>query len=179
MVKNPPAIAGDTSLIPGPGRFYTPQGNSACASRLSPRAHAQQQEKSLQGEAHALQLESSLHLPQLEKARKQQEDPVQPKQTKTPKALRWLTRICMSWPLTRPAPDPSLCSSHTGLLPVPEPAGHALASGYLHRLVILSEMLFPQVLHISIPQLLCTLVQRKPLSKASTLFKNIALGLPW
>ena len=30
MVKNPPANAGNTSSIPGPGRFHTPQG------RLSP-----------------------------------------------------------------------------------------------------------------------------------------------
>ena len=27
MVKNPPAIAGDTGLIPGLGRFYVLQGN--------------------------------------------------------------------------------------------------------------------------------------------------------
>ena len=27
VVKNPPANAGDTGLIPGPGRFHTLQGN--------------------------------------------------------------------------------------------------------------------------------------------------------
>ena len=27
VVKNPPASAGDMGLIPGPGRFYMPQGN--------------------------------------------------------------------------------------------------------------------------------------------------------
>ena len=27
MVKNPPANAGDTGSIPGPGRFHMPQGN--------------------------------------------------------------------------------------------------------------------------------------------------------
>ena len=26
-VKNPPASAGDTGLIPGPGRFHVPWGN--------------------------------------------------------------------------------------------------------------------------------------------------------
>ena len=28
--KNPPANAGDTGLIPGPGRFHMPQSNWAC-----------------------------------------------------------------------------------------------------------------------------------------------------
>ena len=40
-----------------------------------PRASALQQKKSLQGEAGALQLESSPHLPQLEKAHMQQRRP--------------------------------------------------------------------------------------------------------
>ena len=34
VVKNPPAAAGDTSSIPGPGRFHMPQGNSAHVSQL-------------------------------------------------------------------------------------------------------------------------------------------------
>ena len=46
--KNLPANAGDTGLIPGPGRFHMPQQLSLCTTtpeaRL-PRACAQQQEK--------------------------------------------------------------------------------------------------------------------------------------
>ena len=61
MVKNPPANAGDTGLIPGPGRFHMPQDNCALP-----------QEKPSQWEDHALQLESSPRLPQLEKAHVQQ-----------------------------------------------------------------------------------------------------------
>ena len=33
-VKNLPAKAGDTSLIPGPGKFHMPQGNKAGAPKL-------------------------------------------------------------------------------------------------------------------------------------------------
>ena len=79
MVKNPPANAGDTGSIPDPGRSHKPQGNWSQAPRLlslcsraqeprlrSPRAtitdaHSQQQEKLLQSEARALQLEKSPH----------------------------------------------------------------------------------------------------------------------
>ena len=32
MVKNPPANAGDTGSIPGPGRFHTPGGNEVHTS---------------------------------------------------------------------------------------------------------------------------------------------------
>ena len=68
VVKNPPANAGDTGSIPGPGRPRMPQSNWACAPQLLslhsracepqllslratttearvPRAHAPQQEK--------------------------------------------------------------------------------------------------------------------------------------
>ena len=34
VVKNPPANAGHTGLIPSPGRSYTLQGNQACAPQL-------------------------------------------------------------------------------------------------------------------------------------------------
>ena len=34
VVKNPPASAGDTGSIPGPGRSHMPQGNQACAPQL-------------------------------------------------------------------------------------------------------------------------------------------------
>ena len=68
VVKNPPANAGDTGLIPGPGRSHMPQSNEARAPQLlslcsrgdepqllspcatttearAPRDHAPQQEK--------------------------------------------------------------------------------------------------------------------------------------
>ena len=38
VAGNPPANAGDTGSIPGPGGFYSPLGNEACAPQLlSPR----------------------------------------------------------------------------------------------------------------------------------------------
>ena len=47
--KNPPANAGDTGLVPGPGRFHVPQGNSAGVPQLlkpvCPTASAQQQQQ--------------------------------------------------------------------------------------------------------------------------------------
>ena len=36
VVKYPPANAGDTGLVPGPGRFHMPQGNEAHAPLVSP-----------------------------------------------------------------------------------------------------------------------------------------------
>ena len=35
-VKNPPAKAGDTGSVPGPGRFHMPLSNEAPAQLLSP-----------------------------------------------------------------------------------------------------------------------------------------------
>ena len=63
VVENPPANAGDTSSIPGSGRFHMLQSNYACAL---------QQEKPLQWEACASQLDNNLRLPLLEKAHVQQ-----------------------------------------------------------------------------------------------------------
>ena len=48
VVKNPPASAGDTSLVPDPGISHMPRDNEACAPRLlSPGsgARALQREK--------------------------------------------------------------------------------------------------------------------------------------
>ena len=39
MVKNPPAKAGDTGSVPGPGRFHTPKGNHGHAPHL-PSLHS-------------------------------------------------------------------------------------------------------------------------------------------
>ena len=82
MVKNLPANAEDTRLIPDPGRSHMLQSNRAHVPQLSvlcsrayelqllepkrPRVHAPPLERPLQCEACALQLESSLHSPQLE-----------------------------------------------------------------------------------------------------------------
>ena len=72
--KSLSASAGDRGLIPGLGGSHMPQSNWAHAPQLlslcyeahMPRAYAPQQ-KAQQWEAHALQLGSSPHLPQLEK----------------------------------------------------------------------------------------------------------------
>ena len=52
-------VAGTAGSIPGPGRFHMPQGSYPCAPQLlksvCPRAHAVQQEKSPQWEAHTQQ----------------------------------------------------------------------------------------------------------------------------
>ena len=55
-LKNPPANAGDTGWIPGPGKSHLPRSNKARVPQLlsprattteasAPRAHAPQQEK--------------------------------------------------------------------------------------------------------------------------------------
>ena len=90
VVKHPPANAGDMGLISDSGRSHMlwsnkshkpqllswcsrawePQPLSPCTTTIGspcPRAHAQQQEKLPQWEAHAVQLESSPCSPQLEK----------------------------------------------------------------------------------------------------------------
>ena len=86
MAENPPANAGDTSLIPGPVGFHMRQGNHTHVPQLlkpkHPRARALQQEKPPQSEAHALPRESSPHLLQLEKACAQQWRPSKAKENK-------------------------------------------------------------------------------------------------
>ena len=37
--RSPPANAGDTGLIPGPGRFHMPQSYWACVPQLEPTLH--------------------------------------------------------------------------------------------------------------------------------------------
>ena len=84
--KNRPAKAGNTGLIPGPGTniLYTtgqlspmrPNYWAHTPQLMKPMwAHAQQQEKPPQWEAHALQLECGPLLLQLEKACMQQPRP--------------------------------------------------------------------------------------------------------
>ena len=83
VVSSPPANAGVTGLIPGPGGSYMPWGAWTCVPQLlkpaRSRARAPQQEKPLQREAHSWQLEGSPHLPQLERVQCGNKDPVQPK----------------------------------------------------------------------------------------------------
>ena len=71
VVKNLPANAGDTALIPVHTTWAT---EAMCHSYWGLRStdHTLQQEKPPQGEAWAPQLESSPHLPPLEKALEQQ-----------------------------------------------------------------------------------------------------------
>ena len=76
MVKKPPANSGDTGSIPGLGESHMPQGN--WARGVTPtkptclRARVPKQEGPLQWEALKPQLDSSPHLPQLEKSFAQQ-----------------------------------------------------------------------------------------------------------
>ena len=71
MVENLPASVGDTGSVPDLGRSCATTVESVPGSHnyLNPCALEPMQEKPPQGEAHASQLESSLHSPQLEKAR--------------------------------------------------------------------------------------------------------------
>ena len=81
VIKNLSANAGDMGSIPGPISHAVEQ-LPPCATTTEahmPRACVPQQEKPLQGEALELQLECSLHLPQLEKSLCRNEDPLQPK----------------------------------------------------------------------------------------------------
>ena len=70
VVKNPPANAGDTGLMPSLGRSHLLWDNYTCVLQilkpLRPRARAPQQETPPQPEACSLQLECSHHSPQLE-----------------------------------------------------------------------------------------------------------------
>ena len=81
MVKNPPANAGGMGSIPGPGIkiLHMLWANWTCVQQLlkptHPRAHALQQEKPPQWEAHIQQLETNPCLPQIEKAHVQQQRP--------------------------------------------------------------------------------------------------------
>ena len=92
VVRNLPASAGDMNSIPDLGRFHMPWSNKAWGPQLlslcfsawepqllktkCPKAHALQQEKLPQREVQAPQLESSLHLMQLEKSRSSNKDTV-------------------------------------------------------------------------------------------------------
>ena len=78
MVRNPPVDVGDMGSFPGLGRFHMPWGNWDHATTTKPmlsRACTPQQKKPLQWEVPALQLESSPHSPQLEKACAKQQRP--------------------------------------------------------------------------------------------------------
>ena len=82
MVKNWLANAGDMGLIPDLARPHVPWSNEACAPQLLkprlPKARTLQQEKPLQGEAWALQMEINPDSPQLEKSLHSNKDPTQP-----------------------------------------------------------------------------------------------------
>ena len=85
VVKNLPANAGDTDLVPGQGRSHMQRGNEARVTQLcarTPKVKTPQQEKTLQ-EACVRQLERS-HCLQLEKVCTQWA-PRQPKKKKKKK----------------------------------------------------------------------------------------------
>ena len=65
MIKNPPANAGDTGSIPGPGRSHMPQSNEARAPQLLKPASLEP----------VLCNKRSPRSPQAEKARTQQQRP--------------------------------------------------------------------------------------------------------
>ena len=71
VVKNPPANAGDTGSIPGPGRFHMPQGSWAHEPQLlSPGAATRE---ATARSSPAPRLGSSPRSPQLEKAQGRQQ----------------------------------------------------------------------------------------------------------
>ena len=106
VVWNPPVKEGDTGLISDPGRSHMSRTTQApihhnywaCALKsrscnywahmpqllkpTCPKARGLQREKTLQPEACAPQLESTPHLPKLEKSLCSNEDPTQAKITK-------------------------------------------------------------------------------------------------
>ena len=61
VVKNPPANARDTGLIPDPGRSHMPQSSQACVPQLQ-RMWSTAQEQQLWKPAHTI-----AHAPQQEK----------------------------------------------------------------------------------------------------------------
>ena len=89
VVKNSPANAGDSGSIPDLGRSHMPRSNQACAPQLlnlcsRPARHLQSphtlvamlcNERGTTTRSHALQLESSFCLPQLQKSPHSNEDP--------------------------------------------------------------------------------------------------------
>ena len=98
VVKNPPANVGDTDMIPGLGRFPQAMGKlSLGTTTIEPvhcRARVPQEEKPLEQEDCAPQLESSPHLLQLEKAHAQQQQ-----------SVRGNKNLCMAtvtvWPINK------------------------------------------------------------------------------
>ena len=70
-VKNPPANPGGMGPNPGPAGFHMLQHSQAKKAQLQSLG----QQKPLQWEAHAPQLESEPHWPQLEEAQVQQQRP--------------------------------------------------------------------------------------------------------
>ena len=71
MVKNPPANAGDTGLVPGPGRSHIVQSNEAHEPQLlslCSRAWGLQFLKAAYPKPHMPPLENSLRSPQLEES---------------------------------------------------------------------------------------------------------------
>ena len=78
MIRNLPANAGDTGLIPDLGGFHVPWGNYDCVLRLlSPRVWSlcSATREATQWEVHASQRGGSRHSLQLEKAPSQQQRP--------------------------------------------------------------------------------------------------------
>ena len=116
VVRNPPSNAGDTGSVPGLGSFYRPQGSWGHGPQLlkpsHPRAHALQQKKPLQWEAHTPQPESGPHWPQLEKAHVPQWRPMP-----QPKVNKWKVKLSVSilW-LTQSEANLTRWASRAGLL---------------------------------------------------------------
>ena len=81
VVKNLPANAGETGLIPDLGRSHMPRSNEAHEPQLLSLAQepGSCNEKPPQWEASTLQLESRPHLPNLEKSPCSNKDTAQPK----------------------------------------------------------------------------------------------------
>ena len=120
VMKNPPAVAGDTSLVPGPGRPHIPRDRWALAPQWL--SHAPEGPRSPAGEAPpvrepAAHLESSSRSPRLGRAGSQTQrlgrakhKPTSSVSTRVPQRLS--RRICLMTPSASYASSP-LWSLHS------------------------------------------------------------------
>ena len=99
VVKNPPANAGDTGSIPGPGRFHMPWSNkqSLCATTTEPVLQSPSTREATMMRNFRTARKSSLHSLQLEKSLRSSEDPAQPKRNRYLKDKLLLPYSWLQW----------------------------------------------------------------------------------
>ena len=118
VVKNPPANAGDTGSIPGPGRFHMPWSDkqSPCATTTEPVLQSPAVREATTMRNFRTARKSSLHSLQLEKSLRSSEDPAQPKRNRYLKDKLLLPYSWLQWF----SPRSDFWSSSTS----PPPFGH-------------------------------------------------------